>query len=199
MKVAVNSFRSKLRLRWTFEGKRQCVTLGLVDSLPNRTYAEGKAKQIELDYLSGNYDRTLLKYEPRTIGKTATEISVVELFDRFAQQRFKDYGLAPGSKSRYECVSKYLERHLNVMAYAVGDRMSGDFVALLIKRLSPITAKTYLYLLSACWDWAKGRYHVADKNPWTAHLSRVKLRQPKRVKPSNQEEISAILAGFIRT
>jgi integrase len=80
----------------------------------------------------------------------------------------------------------------------VGDRQSGNFAALLIERLSPITAKTYLYLLSACWDWAKGRYHVADKNPWTAHLSRVKLRQAKRVKPFNQKEISAILAGFKR-
>jgi integrase len=198
MKVTVNSFRGKLRLRWTSGGKRQCITLGLVDSLPNRTYAEQRARQIELDYLSGNYDRTLLKYKPRTIGKTATEITTMELFDRFTQQRFKEHGLAPSSRSRYECIQRYLERHLDVMAHTVGDRQSGNFAALLIERLSPITAKTYLYLLSACWDWAKGRYHVADKNPWTAHLSRVKLRQPKRVKPFNQKEISAILAGFKR-
>jgi integrase len=196
MKVTVNSFRGKLRLRWTFEGKRECLSLGIMDSLPNRTYAEQKARQIELDILSGNYDRTLLKYRPRTLGKTATEVSTVDLFQRFTQQRFKDHDLAPGSRSRYVCVQKYLERHLSVMAHTVGDRQSGDFAALLIERLSPITAKTYLYLLSACWDWAKGRYHIADKNPWTAHLSRVKLRQAKRVKPFNQQEISAILTGF---
>jgi hypothetical protein len=26
------------------------------------------------------------------------------------------------------------------------------------------------YLLASCWDWAQGRYHVTQENPWTSHV-----------------------------
>jgi integrase len=49
--------------------------------------------RIENDAKHGYYDSSLLKYRPLTIGKNASEITTVELFDRFTQHQFKSEGL----------------------------------------------------------------------------------------------------------
>jgi integrase len=59
-----------------------------------RAFAERLARQIELDFLRGNYDSTLLKYKPKILGKNATELSTVELFQRFSQYKLKECGVS---------------------------------------------------------------------------------------------------------
>jgi integrase len=49
--------------------------------------AQKKKAEIEQDWITGHYDRTRLKYMPRTLGKSATEISVPELFVGEAYRR----------------------------------------------------------------------------------------------------------------
>jgi integrase len=194
MKVTIENHAGRLRLNWRHEGKRHTLSCGVPNTKPGVAIAKQKAAQIEADLMTGNYDATLLKYKPQTIGRNATEISVPNLFAKFTQHKFRECDLAPGSRSRYETIQKYLERHLDVKAQTVGDRAAGDFAALLTERLSPITAKTYLGLLSACWGWAQGNYRIAD-NPWTGQ-TRIKPRKAKAVRPFNQSEIAAILEGF---
>jgi integrase len=196
MKVTIENHDGRLRLRWQYQGKRQTLSCGVPNTQPGKAMAKQLASQIEADLMTGNYDATLLKYKPQTIGKNATEISVPDLFIKFTRYKFSECDLAPGSRSRYETIQKYLERHLDVKAQSVGDRAAGDFAALLTEKLSPITAKTYLGLLSACWAWAQGKYKLADGNPWTLHQAKVRLRKAKAVKPFNQQEVTAILAGF---
>lgn len=58
------------------------------------------------------------------------------------------------------------------------------------------TVKTYLFALRACWDWAKGKYHLAASNPWTDCIDRVKTQPSKRVKPFTIPELRAIITGF---
>ena len=53
-----------LRLRFTYQGKRYSIALGLTDSRLNKEIAADKARKIELDILSGNFDETLAKYKP---------------------------------------------------------------------------------------------------------------------------------------
>ncbi len=48
-----------LRFRWCHSGKLHCLALGLPDSLTNRAVAEAKARQIELDIVSGHFDESL--------------------------------------------------------------------------------------------------------------------------------------------
>jgi integrase len=70
------------------KGKRVCVNAAVQDSPTGWRYAEGIKEQIEEDIKKiglGYYDSSLLKYKPRTIGKNATEITTVQLFDRFTQ------------------------------------------------------------------------------------------------------------------
>jgi integrase len=197
MKVTVNIFRSKLRLRWTFEGKRECLTLGIVDSLPNRVYAEQKARQIELDWLSGNYDRTLLKYKPRAMGKTATEISTIELFERYTQAMKQDKSLSPNALQKYRALANHLKAFFkDAGAQGVGDRRAGDFTSYLMELMTGQTAKSYLFLLRGCWEWAKGKYHIAPENPWAESPYKVKSSPTKRVRPFSEREVKAILVGF---
>jgi integrase len=54
--VRVGTDKGWLRLRWTYQGRRYALTLGLPDSAANRLYAEQKAKVVELDIISGNFD-----------------------------------------------------------------------------------------------------------------------------------------------
>jgi integrase len=65
--VSVEVFEGRLRLRWREGGKRYTLSLGLPDSKVNRTVAQQKANQIQLDIISGNFDSTLKKYKPNML------------------------------------------------------------------------------------------------------------------------------------
>ncbi|BAY20270.1 phage integrase family protein [Calothrix sp. NIES-2100] len=64
--VQVISSNNRLQLRFSFAGKRHYLSMGLPDTIVNRKAAEAKARQIELDILSGNFDPTLAKYKHHT-------------------------------------------------------------------------------------------------------------------------------------
>jgi integrase len=149
-----------------------------------------------LDVLSNNFDATLLKYRPHILGQNPTEISVPELFKRFTEYQFKAKGLAPGSRRRYQPIQSCLEKRLNVPAHSVCDRMAGNYAALLLERLTARTAKERLWMLASCWDWAKTRYRIAEVNPWTAQVQRIKPQPSQRVKPFTAAEVKAIVAAF---
>jgi integrase len=101
MKITIESYRGLLRLRFN-DGQRRCLSLGVSDSKVGRSLALQKKAQIELEWEIGQYDRTLLKYRPRTLGKNSSEISVPELFDRFTKDRAKEKGLSQSSiETRY--------------------------------------------------------------------------------------------------
>ena len=79
--VNVDNFKERLRLAWSWEGKRFWLYIGLPDTIVNRKVASIKARQIELDIASGNFDPSLVKYKPQK----QESISVSELFDRFVE------------------------------------------------------------------------------------------------------------------
>lgn len=203
MKVTIEEHRGLLRLRLN-DGKRRCIGLGITDSTVGRSLALQKKAQIELDWQIGQYDRTLLKYQPRTLGKSATEISAPELFDRFTKHQAKAKGLAQsGINSRYIPVRKMLEKVLDIPANTVGKREAERFADACDeplppskKKLQPSTAKARISLLVGCWNWAKGKYQVAEENPFKG-LSKRFRSQPKKPKhPFSVMEVRAILDGF---
>jgi integrase len=196
MKVSIGTNKGWLRLRWQHEGKPFSMNVGLQDSPSSRAYAQKLASRIQFDILENQFDRTLLKYRPRTLGQKATEISVPKLFKEFTEHQFKTKGLAPGSRRRYEPIQSCLEQRLNVLAHQVSDRIAGNYAALLLERLTARSAKERLWMLASCWEWAQGRYHVVDENPWTAQVQRIKPQPSQRVKPFTAAEIQAILGGF---
>jgi integrase len=97
MKVTIENHNGRLRLRWLYQGKRYTLGCGVPATPTGKAIAKQKAAQIELDVSAGYFDVTLLKYKPRTLGKTATEINAAELFQRFSEHQFKEKGLARSS------------------------------------------------------------------------------------------------------
>lgn len=67
--VQIITSHDRLQLRFRFAGKRHYLSLGFPDSTTNRKLAEKKAREIELDILSGNFDQTLQKYKTQSAVK----------------------------------------------------------------------------------------------------------------------------------
>jgi integrase len=196
MKVTIEPYRGLLRLRFD-DGKRRCISLGVADSKVGNALALQKKAQIELDWQIGQYDRTLLKYKPSIIGKNPTEISTPELFDRFTKHQAKDKGLAQSSiVTRYIALRKMLEKVLDVPANTIGKREAERFADVCADTLQSDTAKARIWLLATCWDWAKGKYHVAEENPFHGLTTRFKSQQKKPPQPFSVLEVRAILDGF---
>jgi len=63
--VTVQVIKARLRLVWSWQGRRFFLYIGLADTKPNRKAANTKAETIELDMTSGNFDRSLAKYKPQ--------------------------------------------------------------------------------------------------------------------------------------
>jgi integrase len=199
MKVTIETHRNALRLRWTCPetGKRKNLALGVEDSTTGRAYASTIKDRIENDAKHSYYDPILLKYRPRTIGKNASEITTVELFDRFTQYRSKANGLTQATiKAHYHSVKRMLEKHLNTQAAAVDNRLAVRFADVCGSTLTPQSAKTRTMLLKSAWDWAKGRYQLADENPWTGIAARFKSIPVQPVAAFTKDEAEKIIAGF---
>jgi integrase len=75
--VSVQNFRGRLRLCLCFQGQRYYLYTGLLESKVNRLVAESKARIIQADIATGNFDRTLAKYKPEK--ELTQKITVVEL------------------------------------------------------------------------------------------------------------------------
>jgi integrase len=199
MKVTIENLEGRLRLRWTCPdtGKRKNLALGVEDSTTGRSFASTIKSQIENDARYGYYDATLLKYKPRTIGRNATEITTVELFDRFTQHQFKSEGLARSSiKSRYEPLKRMFEKHLNIQAAAVDKRRAVSFADVCADTLTPSTAKARIMLLKSAWEWGRGRYQLADENPWVGIAARFKSIPIQPVAAFTLDEAKKIIQGF---
>ena len=126
MKIQIENHNGRLRLRWDDGDKRQTLAIGVNDCPLGRSLAQKKKQEIEHDWLIGQYDRTLLKYRPRTVGKTASEILAPELFRLFGEHQAKYKGVSRSSnakratkavESRYKPIVRMLEKYLNKPAH----------------------------------------------------------------------------------
>jgi Phage integrase family len=127
MKVGIQNKEGRLILVWN-DGKRRTMAIGMPDTLPGKALAEKTKAEIEWDWHIKQYDPTLLKYKPRTVGSNATEISAPELFDRFTKFQAKDKKLSESSiETRYQPLKRMLEKHLNIPANDIGRRQVERF------------------------------------------------------------------------
>lgn len=195
--VKVENDEGRLRLRFTYAGKRYALALGLPDSNVNRVFAQQRASQIELDIVSGNFDPTLKKYKPqRASAQQHTQATVAGMFEKFTQEQAKDKGLHVGSLCRYSATQKHLEKFFRDKAVsAIDDASAKAFVSYLRKKVAERTAKDYLILVQACWKWAIEKYSL-ERNPWSNLVNGVKPPPRQKVKPFTMTEVQAIQAAF---
>ncbi len=205
--VKIESDKGWLRLRFTHGGKRRAFALGLPDSNINRKFAEQKARQIELDILSSNFDTTLLKYKPQ---KTQEEIeaeliTTEELILKFIVYKSK-FVSSPRSLEKYQSVLTHL-KSLNLEGknalgslatqFAVDFKpdYSEQFYQYLLGRLAPLTLKQSIIWLSACWRWGIEQ-EIVESDPWKPLIKRVKVPPKQMPKPFTSKEIKTIIQGF---
>ncbi len=84
--VKVETIDERVRLRWTYQGKRPTLPIG-PDAPLARKVAQQLAGQIEADLLSRNYDPTLKKYR---VKETAKALTMVDLYQKYDKDQFGD-------------------------------------------------------------------------------------------------------------
>lgn len=94
--VQIINSHERLQLRFRYAGRRHYISLGVSDTAINRKLAEMKAREIELDILSGHFDETLVKYKPHSALTTAAPDitptitptpSLKELWEKFVEYK----------------------------------------------------------------------------------------------------------------
>ena len=180
--VSVNILRGRLRLRLPrqlYEGEQKYLSLGIPDNPGNRKFAELKAKEIEFDILSGNFDPSLnkyrcLSYQPGTDELSQQEPLLIELWDKFTQ--FKSSTIRPSTMAVDYQKTKNLIKKLPFQ-FAKDSLKIRDFLLL---NHTPGEARRYLIRLSACCDWAV-RSNLISENPFKGMAQDIKIRQPKKL------------------
>jgi integrase len=205
--VKIESDKGWLRLRFTHAGKRRAFALGLPDTRINRMFAEQKARQIELDILSSNFDSTLQKYKPQ---KTKEEIeakliTAEDLILKFIEYKSK-FVSSPRSIEKYQTVLTHLRTFnlkgknalgslANKLTIDFQPDYSEQFYQYLSGKLALVTLKQYIVWLSACWKWGTEQ-EIVESDPWKPLIKRVKVPPKQMPKPFTSDEIKAIIQGF---
>lgn len=197
--VTVSSVRGNLRLRlprglWS-DKKQVYLSLGLADNPQNRKAAEIKAKQIELDILSGYFDPTLKKYQSITYETLKSEleeqknsITFVEIYQKYINTK-KDKS-ATTWKGTYTNTLNYL----NGCPYQFPSEAM-DLKDWMIANKTLDTCKRILMQLNAACNWAVER-DLLKTNPFLGK-SKIKIKKSKpKIHPFSTDEKQTILAAF---
>jgi integrase len=188
--VNVENFKERLRLAWSWEGKRFWLYIGLPDTTVNRKVAFIKARQIELDMASGNFEPSLAKYKPQK----QESISVSELFDRFVE--YKRHKIDPDTFVKYTAFQKQVSVFFkNKTCVSVSGSVAEKFRDWLLSELSlkPIAVRERIVMLNACWEWAQKKKLVLE-NPWEE--VKVSVAPKQRPDPFTLKEIESIVQKF---
>lgn len=189
-KVKIDVDKGRLRLVFSWEGRRQFLYLGLEDKRENRLVAEMKAKTIEADMALNNFDSTLQKYKGKEV--LGRSLLVVDLFRRFTEWKTKK--VSPRTLEKYFLVQNNLEERMGSRVVLELDNSRCEaFADWLLGRVTDSTAAERIQLLKACWNWGNSRGLVKG-NPW-AGIS-VKISPKQRPKPFTREESRKIIEAF---
>ncbi len=205
--VKIESDKGWLRLRFTYQGKRRAFALGLPDTNINRKFAEQKARQIELDIISSNFDSSLQKYKPQKNNEDAKTnlITAEELILKFIEYKSKLVS-SPRSLEKYQTVLTHLQS-VKFKDKAITDSLSNKLAIdlqqdcsehcynYLLCKLAPITLKQSIVSLSACWQWGINQ-EIVEFDPWKSLIKRIKVPPKPMPKPFTKQEIKAIIQGF---
>ena len=89
--VAILVSHGRLQLRFRHQGTRHYLSLGFADTPANRKLAEMKAKEIELDILSGHFDETLTRYKPQKAAQAAQAEEITPTSTPTIQEIWEQY------------------------------------------------------------------------------------------------------------
>ncbi|MCG5060801.1 MAG: tyrosine-type recombinase/integrase [Limnoraphis sp. WC205] len=196
--VSISDNRGRVRLRWTYQGQRYSLNLGLPYTPTYLKVASMTAHRIELDIESGNFDETLDKYRPEHLRSDANQekVTVVELFERFI--KFKEDFVDKRTLEKYYACMNYIDefvgsRSLNQIDEKLALKFSGWLQD--NQQLSPRTTKEHLSLLKAAFAYGM-KNKLVGGNPWTEVVSYFKVPPKQMPDPFTLDEVRAIIEAF---
>jgi len=195
MAVKVDSFKGRLRFRWSYQRKRYNLSLGFDDTALSRTVAQARASLIDADLVTGNFDPTLAKYQSNCTKEKAlnSSLTAVNLFNQFTE--YKCGELDPRTLGKYKAIVSKVSALLGSERAAIGTERADQFRLELGRSISPDTQKGYLTRLSACWEWGV-KEGLVTENPWRDVLTRVKVPPKQKARPFTKIEMTTILTAF---
>ncbi|MBL1176642.1 tyrosine-type recombinase/integrase [Pantanalinema sp. GBBB05] len=194
--VQVNLDKGRLRLSWSYSGKRYHLYLGLSDTPTNRLAAEAKANVIELDIISSNFDPTLKKYRPEHTTKSQT-ITAVDLYQRY--MKYKQRKVDPKTQEKYRSILSMLTNYFKEKKVSsITEGRVEDFYDYLLNQrgMAPRTIKDRFTSLSSCWNWGIENQLIDPPNPWAAVKKEIKAPPRNQPHPFTTAECEKILEGF---
>jgi len=196
--VGIETFQGRLRLRLPrqlYSGKQKYLTLGLDDSLGNRTIAEAKVKQIESDIAYERFDYTLNKYRPEhaRLDDTATEtpknLNLTELWEKYVAYK------TPTSSPK-TVIDSYVPmgRHFANAPQAIDQSL--EIRNYLLEATTEDMARRCLMHLSAACKWGVKNGLLAT-NPFEGiYLELARPKYEEQANPFTAQERDCIIEAF---
>jgi integrase len=199
--VQIKTSNGRLQLVFSHAGKRHYLSLGLPDSKTNRKLAEMKARAIELDIVSSNFDPSLTKYKPQAALSTATPVTPIntlkpnldDLWEKYVE--FKRPSVSPN----------YLVKELGAVERAIRTQLPTRSLDEPIKIRDWVVAhkpanaaKRLMTQFSSCCDWAT-KSGLIDANPFTGMAKELKLPkngEKEEIDPFTNQERDLIIEAF---
>jgi integrase len=185
--VQIVTSHDRLQLRFRHSGKRHCLSLGFADTVANRKLAEMRAREIELDILSGHFDPTLARYKPQVaLSLTSLDItpkitpkpSLADLWEQFVE--YKRPQCSPNTMIYvYGHFTTYIKK---LPTYDL-DR-AGEIRDFCVKTFPLESCKRFIVRLNACCNWAMKAGSI-KANPFTGMATEIK---PLKSQQSSDEE-----------
>lgn len=189
--VSIGADKGFLRLYWRYQGQRYYLPVGLPDTPINRSVAQKKATTIEMDILAENFDPTLKRYKT---GENHSSITIGVLFEQFTE--YKSGFVDSRTLAKYQACLGYVSDFLGERkATEISEKLAIAFSHWLRDKMTPVTAKDYLSLIKAAYDYGI-KEELVEVNPWVDVVKRFKVPPKQKPKPFTIEEIQNIIQTF---
>jgi hypothetical protein len=169
-----------LQLVFSWQRQRYYFSTSLPDSPINRKLAEQKARQIELDFVSGNFDPSFDKYrpeveQPESKHRTAPNPKLLDLWEQYMEYRTPN--ISPTTlNSTYEPVAAHIRK-----CKTDGLKNPLKFWTELLKATTESQARRSLMQISAACDWGL-KHNLIQENPFSGmYLDMLQSKAPPPV------------------
>ncbi len=191
--VSIENHKNRIRLRWRYQGKRYCLSLGFPYNRAALKVAQHRASKIELDMLSGHFDETLATY-----GKTVNDFStltVVGVFEAYTNHKAKT--VQKGTLSNYKGITNALVEYFATKLSCTLTKSNVEQFVSWYKttKLEAQIQCERLVRIASAWDWAIAE-KLLESNPWQDASKLIKVPPKPQPKPFTQAEVTAILNAF---
>lgn len=188
IKILVRGKMLSLTLPKAYCGQIKTIALGIPNNSENCKFAELKAKQMEVDFVSGHFDITFKKYtdtlKPPSLAITIPEIYLEYINSRKSQVSVSTWKCTYRNTLNHliDCPYKLLSESLKLRDWAVQNRTLD-------------TAKRILMQINAACEWAAER-DIIFSNPFKGKTKIKGKKSKPKIHPFSLEEKNKIIKGF---